>query len=258
MKKKIISLVLSFAVLISFMPFMTIQADAFSTGSKTLVKTRTVTIKPGKTYKTPVFKLSKKMALVVPIQVWLSPKDKGKTDYIKSGKYKLTLKTKKGKTIDSFSDSLKYVDRKDMYWYDNWIYYFNKSISKPCFSKGKYYYTIKNTTKRTIKVRYSVKGYTKFATEAEFVEEKEIEQDIYEYVGRIGPGIPAIDSIESSNENVYISWDSNPDGTFYIMAEGQEEDTETIVTITLKGNGAQYQIKLKVLGYGGWYDDEDI
>lgn len=258
MKKKIACLILSLAVLISFMPFYTLQADAFSSGSKTLVKTRTVTIKPGKTYKTPVFKLSKKMALVVPIQVWLSTKDKGKSYYIKSGNFKLTLKTKKGKTIDYFKDSLRYVDRKEMSWYDNWIYYYNKSISKPCFSKGKYYYTIKNNTKRTIRVKYSVKGFTKFATEAEFEEEKTIEQDIYEYVGRIGPGIPAIESLESSNEDVYVGWDSNADGTFYIMAEGGEEDMETIVTIKLKGNGAEYKIKLKVVGYGSLDDDEDI
>ena len=48
-----------------------------------------------------------------------------------------------------------------------------------------------------------------------------------------------------------------------IEARMGEEDLETIVTITLKSNGAQYQVKLKVVGYGVWdgddeYYDEDI
>ena len=58
MKRKLICMILSIAVVVSIMPFFTFQADAFSTGSKTLIEKTTVTIKPGKSYKTPVFKTS--------------------------------------------------------------------------------------------------------------------------------------------------------------------------------------------------------
>ena len=69
MKKRIISLMLSIAVVFSCFPLFTLQADAFSTGAKYLLKTRTVTIKPGKTYKSPKFRASSKMTFQVPVKI---------------------------------------------------------------------------------------------------------------------------------------------------------------------------------------------
>ena len=53
MKRKVFSFLMVLMMTLSILPFGSIDADAFSTGAKTLIKTKTVTIKPGKTYKTP-------------------------------------------------------------------------------------------------------------------------------------------------------------------------------------------------------------
>ena len=138
-KRKILCLFLSLAVVVSCMPFFTLQADAFSTGSKTLLKTRTVTIKPGKTYKSPAFKMSKKMAIQVPVKMW----PKKETNYGFKLKYTMTLKTAKGKTKDSYKCPARgiYNVYTDELLYDNWIYFYNK-LSSPGFAKGKYYIKI--------------------------------------------------------------------------------------------------------------------
>ena len=91
MKKNLISIILMFVVMISIAPFTTLHVDAASNGAKVLVKTRTVTIKPGKTYTSPTFKLSKKMALQVPIKIT------HKGSYEGSKGYKLSLKKAKSK-----------------------------------------------------------------------------------------------------------------------------------------------------------------
>ena len=140
MKRKLICMILSIAVVVSIMPFFTFQADAFSTGSKTLIEKTTVTIKPGKTYKTPSFKITEKMTFQVPVKI--IPKDD-----VNSGSYVLVLKNSKDKTQASFKTSLK---NKDIY--DDWTYFYLDSISKPCFAKGKYYFVIKNTTNCNLKV----------------------------------------------------------------------------------------------------------
>ena len=119
MKRKIICMMLSIALVISIMPFFTYQADAFSTGSKTLIEKTTVTIKPGKTYKTPSFKITEKMTFQVPVKI--IPKDD-----VNSGSYVLVLKNSKDKTQASFKTSLK---NKDIY--DDWTYFYLDSISKP-------------------------------------------------------------------------------------------------------------------------------
>ena len=123
-------MILSIAVVVSIMPFFTFQADAFSTGSKTLIEKTTVTIKPGKTYKTPSFKITEKMTFQVPVKI-ISKDD------VNSGSYVLVLKNSKDKTQASFKTSLK---NKDIY--DDWTYFYLDSISKPCFAKGKYYFLI--------------------------------------------------------------------------------------------------------------------
>lgn len=252
-KRKILCLFLSLAVVVSCLPFFTVQADAFSTGSTTLLKTRTITIKPGKTYKTPYIRLRKSMTFQVPLEIWLSKKDTKKPAYIKKGGYKLMLKNSKGKLLASYSHSLKYADKHKDYWYSDWIYFYRKSISKSNFYKGKYYFTIKNTTSRTITVKYSVKGYTKYATKADFPEEVTINNGETKYIGRVGPGLPVLKGMSVNSDVVEVDWYITADGRLYITAYGDEKDTENILTITLKKNSVKYKIKLNVKGY----DSED-
>ena len=205
MKRKLICMILSIAVVVSIMPFFTFQADAFSTGSKTLIEKTTVTIKPGKTYKTPSFKITEKMTFQVPVKI--IPKDD-----VNSGSYVLVLKNNKDKTQASFKTSLK---NKDIY--DDWTYFYLDSISKPCFAKGKYYFVIKNTTNCNLKVTYSVKAYKKIASTGEFPEEMTMVQKLFQLLGKVGPGIPIVESVKI--DNVTLSpdrWGITDDGDLYI------------------------------------------
>jgi hypothetical protein len=262
-KRKVLSLILSLAVLLSFSPFFTIQADAFSTGSTKLLKTKTVTIKPGKTYKSPKFKLKKKMLVQVPIYITTKS---SKTSVTKGG-YKMYLKSSKNKTMAKFSDSLVGYGGEDGFDYSDWIYFYKK-LSKPCFSKGKYYISIKNTTNTTIKVKFSVKGYTKFASKASLSKDLTIDYNSdtqnfvyldemlpYVYVGRIGPGLPAVKSIESSNSDVevygrYITHD----GKIYISVDSNKDEADTVLSVYLLNNKTPYKINVKV--YNSVYDEE--
>lgn len=249
MKKKLLCMMLSIAVIFSFMPIFTIQADAFSTGAKTLIKTKTVTVKPGKTYKSPSFKLSKKMAIQIPLKIKPAGKIKD-SDYEYKLKYTLSVKTAKGKTKASFKCPAQGICNvfTDKLLYEDWIYFYNNTISKPGFAKGKYYITFKNTTKRSIKVTYSVKGYTKFATAADLSKSITMDYDeFYVKAGRIGPGIPAIKSIKSSNKNVGVDWIISNDGKLTLLPYAKDnEEYNTVVTVTLKTN-KKFKIKLKLL-----------
>lgn len=213
MKRKLICMILSIAVVVSIMPFFTFQADAFSTGSKTLIEKTTVTIKPGKTYKTPSFKITEKMTFQVPVKI--IPKDD-----VNSGSYVLVLKNSKDKTQASFKTSLK---NKDIY--DDWTYFYLDSISKPCFAKGKYYFVIKNTTNCNLKVTYSVKAYKKIASTGEFPEEMTMVQKLFQLLGKVGPGIPVVESVKI--DNVTLSpdrWGITDDGDLYICPYGEENE----------------------------------
>lgn len=257
MKKKIICMLLSIAVVVSFMPLFTLQADAFSTGSTTLKKFKTVTIQPGKTYKVPVVKLTNKKLFQVPITIKVSPKSK--KSQISKGGFKITIKNSKGKVINNFETNLKYVGQEDVTSYVDWIYFY-KSKSKPCYGKGKYYFTIKNTSNCAIKVRYSIKGYKKYASNAEFKKSKTVDYNSdtndfkylngvfpYTYLGKIGPGLPVVSSIKSSNSKVYIEdWRITHDGKLYVYIESNEIEADTVVSVKLKNNSKPYKIKVKV------------
>ena len=256
MKKKLLCMMLSIAVVFSFIPLFTVQADAASSnGPTTYIKTRTVTIKPGKTYKSPTFKITKKQAFQVPIYITLPNDD---TDEYYKLKYTMSLKNSKGKTVDSYSlpaqTIYSYMDGTSIY--SNWIYFYKKSISKPHYDKGKYYITIKNTSKRTIKVKYSVKGYSKFSTTANIKKSLKIDGDTLQiYAGKIGSGIPLIKSVKSSNKNVPIDYIVEPDGKFYLVPDVFRDNSKkrtTTVTVTLKNGGKQY--KIKVTDYPVSYD----
>ena len=240
MKRKIICMILSIAVVVSIMPFFTFQADAFSTGSKTLIEKTTVTIKPGKSYKTPVFKTSEKMTFQVPLKIL--PKDD-----VESGGYVLVLKNSKDKTQASFKTSLKKYKKEDIY--DDWTYFYLDSISKPCFAKGKYYFVIKNTTDCNIKVTYSVKAYKKVAATAEFPESATMLQKIFQLLGKVGPGIPVVESVKIDNEKLSSDrWGITDEGDLYICPSGEESDVEKIITVTLKNKGTKYTVNLTVRG----------
>lgn len=262
MKKRLVCLLLSVAVVFSFSPLFTIQADAFSTGAKTYIKTKTVTVKPGKTYKVPVVKLKAKKIIQVPVKITISPKSAKKE--VTKGGYKLILKNSKGKLETTYKHSLK--DLGDEYWstYTGWIYFYKKSVSNPCFSKGKYYITFKNTSNCTLKVKYSVKGYSKYASNADFkksvtvnyASEKskfkyfEGSQFPYTYIGRIGPGLPEVTSVKSSNKSVTIedTWIAH-DGKVYVYVETGEESADTVISVKLKNKKKPYKINCKVIEY---------
>lgn len=253
MKKKILSMMLSIAVIFSFMPLFTVQADAFSTGSKTLLKTKTVTIKPGKTYKSPKFKMKKKMAVQVPITVTLPGKIK-KSDYKYKLKYIMSVKNAKGKTKAKYTcpKTLMYDGLTGDIIYENWIYFYTGKVKKPGFSKGKYYITIKNPTKRTIKVKYSVNGYTKFATNADLKKSITLDyDDLNRYVGRIGPGLPVIKSMKSSDPDIELDWYINKSGKLYVspwMVNNEEKEHNTTITVTLLSN-KKFTFNVKVNPY---------
>ena len=254
MKRKIICLLLSLAVVFSFSPIFTIQADAFSTGSTSLIKIKTVTIKPGKTYNSPKFKLKKKMLLQVPMHV------SSKKEVTKGG-FVISVKDSKKKVKAKYKDSLKKIGGEDGFDYDDWIYFFmSKKISKACFKKGKYSISIKNTTNTTIKVKFSVKGYTKYASAGKFSKSKTIEYGSgktkfkyldavfpYTYLGRVGPGMPVVSSIKSSNKDVYIdSTVITPDGKVYAYIDTDKEEASSVISVKLKNRKTPYKIKIKV------------
>lgn len=245
MKKRIISLMLSVAVVFSCFPLFTLQADAFSTGAKYLLKTRTVTIKPGKTYKSPKFRASSKMTFQVPVKIRLGGKTNTGKYYNLS--YALTLKTSGGTKKATFKqDPIRYFDSvgSDII-YDDWVYFY-KTKTNPCFAKGRYYFTIKNTSKRTLKFKYCVKGYTKFATKAEFKKTITANADVNSIkAGNIGPGLPAIKSIKSSNDDVYFDWFISAGGVLRLYPDiyDNSKDMKTTVTVTLM-SGKKYTIKI--------------
>lgn len=245
MKKKLLSFLLVLSIALTMIPFASVNTYAASSGPKTFVKTKTVTIKPGKTYTTPKVKLTKKMLFHIPIEIWLA--DKKNPDYIEKGSFKLTLRNAKGKAIYTYKDTLEYVSRKNGDgWYSNCIYYYADKGSDPRFKKGTYYFTIKNTTKRTIKVKYSIRGYTKFATKADFP--KKVTMDCstwdYTYIGKIGPGLPAIDSISSSDKMFSFSWYIDKKGKLYIRPWEADDGQKTTITVTMMDGSTKYKFKL--------------
>ena len=243
MKRKVFSFLMVLMMTLSILPFGSIDADAFSTGAKTLIKTKTVTIKPGKTYKTPAFKLKKKMCLQIPTEIWISPKDKKKAKTIKSGNFKVTLYNSKGKKLTSFKDSLKDIGRKDES-YDDWGYCYCEPLSKPGFSKGKYYFTIKNNTNRIIKVKYKVKGYTKFASKASLKKKIILGENDYAFVGNIGPGLPLISEIESYDPDIEIDFWVEDNGRLYIFP--MSGTGETTLYLTMFYGDREYEVDVIV------------
>ena len=247
MKKKILSIMLSIAVVFSFMPLFTFQADAASTGGKTLVKTKTVTIQPGKTYKSPKFKLSKKMALQVPIRVTANSKGDN-SDFSFRLKYTMSVKTAKGKKKSTYKENTymynPYTDSLD---YDNWICHYKKG-KKVGFAKGKYRITIKNTSTRAIKVKYSVRGYKKLATKAVLKSSVTMNgEEIDTYAGKIGPGIPLVKKVTSSNPRVKIGYVVSKDGVLKLYLDASvPNDCSSTVTVKLM-SGKTYKIKVKAL-----------
>ena len=239
---------LSIAVIFSFMPMFTLQADAASNGSKSLAKTKTVTIQPGKTYKSPKFKIKKKMAVQVPIKITLAKKNLSDSDYNYTLSYNMALKTAKGKTKGSFKCKNEgiYNPYDDSMIYDNWIY-MPKKITKSKIKKGKYYLTIKNTSKKAIRVTYSVKGYTKIATKANLKKNITADNDvIYVNAGKIGPGMPIIKSVKSSNKKIKIGWTLSHDGKLRLYPDCANNGGKTVVTVTLKKNNKKFKINLKI------------
>ena len=265
-RRKVLSFILALSVLLSFSPLFTIQADAFSTGSTTIKKFRTVTIQPGKTYKVPAFKIKSKKTFQVPIYIKVSPKSK--KDEITKGGYQLSLKNSKGKVLSKYKTSLIYVGKENEYY--DWIYFNKGGVKSPCYSKGKYSFTIKNTSNCAIKVRYAVKGYTKFASKAEFSENMTVDYNSdttdfkyldgmlpYVYIGRIGPGMPVLEDIYTSTEEVYVdAWRLTYDGKLYIYIDTDEKEADTVVSIKLLNNKTPYNINFKVFGYS-YSEDED-
>ena len=246
-KKRIVHLMLVFALVMSLIPLATITASA-GTGAKTLIKTKTVTIKPGETYKSPKFKLTKKMCFQVPIEAWLAPKDPSGDEYITKGGFKIFLKTSKGKVKDKGFYSMKYMDAHQEYWYNDWHYYYAKSISKPNYAKGKYYFAIKNTTRNKIKFKYSVKGYTEYASKASLKSKVTAKSGKYVKAGSIGPGIPLIKKIsfDGGGGKVEEVWyHVEPNGKVTLMAYA--DPCTFTVKLKLANRKKPYKVKMKIV-----------
>lgn len=252
LSKRFINIALVIAIALAFIPFFATGVHATETGAKVVVKTKTVNIKPGKTYKTPIFRLSTKRIPMVPIEIGLSPKDKGKSEWIKKGGYKLSIMSKAGKNMGSYSHSLKYVGFGDECYY-SWIYYYYKSLKKPVYPKGKYYFAIKNTTNRIIRVKYSVRAYKEFAKTAELDSNIEMEEEESRVIGWVGPGVPLIESMRlEDHENIYnVYWSINEDGYLSIVPEGTGSTT---VYLKLRGAKEEIPFNLTVTGYS---DEEE-
>lgn len=248
MKKKLLSLMLSIAVVFSFMPFFTLQADAATGGGKYFVKNKTVTIQPGKTYKSRTFKIKKKMAVQVPIKITLAKKNLSDEDYNYTLSYNMTLKAAKGKKkwVYKCKDEGIYNPYDGNMIYENWIYMPSKVV-KNKIKKGKYFVTIKNTSKKAIKVTFSVKGYTKIASKAKLKKNITVDNDvIHVYAGKVGPGMPVIKSIKSSNPNIFVGWTMSPDGKLRLFPDADDNGGKTVVTVTLKNKSKKFKINLKV------------
>ena len=245
--KKILHIVLTLALVLSIIPLATVTASA-GTGSKTLIKTKTVTIKPGGTYKTPKFKITKKMCFQVPLEIWLSPKDKSEDGYISKGGFKIFLKNSKGKTKEKNYQSLYGTDARQDNWFKDWFYYYAKSVAKPNYAKGKYYFVIKNTTKNTIKVKYTVKGYTEYASKASLKSKVTAKSGKYVKAGTIGPGIPLIKKIDFTGDkgNVEEVWyHVEPNGKVSLMAYA--EPCTFTVKLTLANRKKPIKVKMKIV-----------
>lgn len=264
MKKKVLSIMLTLAILISFMPLATMNTHAASTGTTTLLKTKTVSIKPGKTYKTPKFSLSGDMAVVMSVESWLSPKDKNQKAFIKKGGYTATLKTAKGKSEGKVKGSLKGIRERDGWWHNAWYYWYDDDggFSNPGLNKGKYYFAIKNTTSRIIKFKYSVKGYTEFASNADFPTDVTLDGG-WVTVGKIGPGIPLIEKISISDPDLWFEWSCPANGVLEMAVDTEFVGQKTAtLEVKLKNRDEPYKVKLTIIGseeedeYDEDYDDD--
>jgi hypothetical protein len=246
--KRILHIILTLALVLSIIPLATVSASA-GTGAKTLIKTKTVTIKPGEKYKTPKFKISKKMCFQVPLEIWLSPEDKSGDDYISKGGFKIFLKTAKGKTKEKDYQSLENIGSSKKDRYKDWYYYYAKSPAKPNYAKGKYYYVIQNTTKNTIKVKYSVKGYTEFASKASLKSKVKAKSGKYVKAGSIGPGIPLIKKISitggNSSEFIEVWYHVDSNGKVSLMAYA--DPCTFTVNIKLANRKKPYKVKMKIV-----------
>ena len=75
-------------------------------------------------------------------------------------------------------------------------------------------------------------------------------QKLFQLLGKVGPGIPVVESIKI--DNITLSpdrWGITDDGDLYICPYGEEnEDVEKVITVTLKNKGKNYKINLTVKG----------
>ena len=160
----------------------------------------------------------------------------------------MNVKTANEKKKASYKENTYMYDPStDSLNYDNSICFYGK-VKKPGFSKGKYRITIKNTSNRTIRVKYSVRGYTKFATKAKLKSSVSMNgEEISIYAGKIGPGMPLIKKVKSSNPRVKIGWLVSKDGVLRLyLGASVPNDCESTVTFTLM-SGKKYKIKVKAL-----------
>ena len=269
--KKVLPLLLMIAMMLTAIPFITAEASAAtSDDSVTLVNTKTVTIKPGKTHKTPKFTTTEELAYFIPLDVKLAPKDKKKPKgYIKKGSLKITLKNAKKKSLETATQSLTGVDKGVEYWIDNWWCFYHE-MEQPGFATGKYWFEFKNTTSRTIKVKYSIDGYREMASTATFPaaitldEEKDFDDTpnvwAYKIEGKIGPGIPLVESVDLLDNDDYVmdidGWFVKQDGTLYVRLYAEERAPVTAtLSVKLANRAEPYKIKTTLTPIP--YDDDD-
>ena len=74
-------------------------------------------------------------------------------------------------------------------------------------------------------------------------------QKLFQLLGKVGPGIPVVESVKIDNEKLSSDrWGITDEGDLYICPSGEESDVEKVITVTLKNKGTKYTVNLTVRG----------
>lgn len=193
----------------------------------TIISEKTKSLKPGESI-TIDFGTDHKITLNLPFEITTKSK-------ISSGSFQGILKNGNNKVIENDKYSLKGLAK----GYYEWDYYYTAKL----LPKGNYKYTLKNTTDKTISVKYSLLAYTKFSTKATIKKSMSAKRSQWVEIGKFDTGNYYIKGIKSSNkkivDNNYYYVDKNGKINVYVKNKGTTKLTVTI------NNGKKYNITIK-------------
>jgi hypothetical protein len=198
--------------------------------STTLIKSKSITLKPGKSY-TVKFTTKQKLALGVSYE--LTPAKK-----VSSGGLRVTLKNNKGWKPKAEFLSLKGAAKGEEF--NGWVI----SGTTPV-KAGKYTCTFKNTTKVNLKIKFNVKGYTKVASSFAFSKNPKIKSGNWGRIGTIKSAktaLPYLRSVVARDKKIITDLFYDLDGKLY--AKGTKPG-KTVVTVTT-GKGKKIKTNVTV------------